>query len=149
MRIFVIEIKGRKYVLFCKYILAVCGKWVGLESIMCTNIFLFYIATNQTPAILIGIIQSCIKRNDRSDKELKVHNETINKSESEFVNKSRTCDSTNLGRISRRISVRVVPIQKTIQSIEDVSFLEVYGIFPVKTKRFTLLNGKSLILILS
>ncbi|KAG9436471.1 hypothetical protein HZU67_01428 [Apis mellifera carnica] len=88
-----------------------------------------------------GIIQSCIKKND-SDKELQVTNEIINKSEHELVNKkSRTCDSTNFGRVSRRISVRVIPIHKTVKSIEDAPFLEVYGIVPVKSQRFTLLNN--------
>lgn len=89
----------------------------------------------------IGIIQSCIKKND-SDKELQITNEVINKSEHELVNKkSRTCDSTNFGRVSRRISVRVIPIHKTVKSIEDAPFLEVYGIVPVKSQRFTLLNN--------
>lgn len=58
-----------------------------------------------------------------------------------LIKKSRTCDSTNFGRVSRRISVRVIPIHKTVKSIEDAPFLEVYGIVPVKSQRFTLLNN--------
>ena len=86
-----------------------------------------------------GVIQSCI-RTDGNDKELRVNNETINKSRHELVNnKGRTCDSTGLGRLSRRISVRVVPINKTIKSIEDAPFLEVYGIVPVKGQRVSLI----------
>ncbi|CAL7944658.1 unnamed protein product [Xylocopa violacea] len=88
-----------------------------------------------------GIIQSCIKRNG-GDKELQTINEVDNKSESEVADcKSRTCDSTSLGRLSKRISVRVVPIYKSVKSIEDAQFLEVYGIVPVKSRRFTLLNN--------
>ena len=86
-----------------------------------------------------GVIQSCI-RTDGTDKELRVNNETSNKSRHELVNnKGRTCDSTSLGRLSRRISVRVVPISKTIKSIEDAPFLEVYGIVPVKGQRVSLI----------
>ncbi|XP_076665515.1 haspin [Andrena cerasifolii] len=86
-----------------------------------------------------GVIQSCI-RSDGTDKELRVNNETINKFRHELVNnKGRTCDSTSLGRLSRRISVRVVPINKTIKSIEDAPFLEVYGIVPVKGQRVSLI----------
>ena len=86
-----------------------------------------------------GVIQSCI-RTDGNDKELRVNNEAINKSRHELVNnKGRTCDSTSLGRLSRRISVRVVPINKTIKSIEDAPFLEVYGIVPVKGQRVSLI----------
>ncbi|XP_043583360.1 uncharacterized protein LOC122568084 isoform X2 [Bombus pyrosoma] len=88
-----------------------------------------------------GIIQSCIKKND-SNTKLRTTNEVINKSEYELINnKGKTCDSTNLTRVSKRISVRVVPIHKTVKSIEDASFLEVYGIVPVKSQRFTLLNN--------
>lgn len=89
-----------------------------------------------------GVIQSCI-RTDGNDKELRVNNETINKSRHELVNnKGRTCDSTSLGRLSRRISVRVVPISKTIKSIEDAPFLEVYGIVPVKGQRVSLIYSE-------
>ncbi|XP_060813689.1 uncharacterized protein LOC132905941 isoform X2 [Bombus pascuorum] len=88
-----------------------------------------------------GIIQSCIKKND-SNTKLRTTNEVINKSKYELINnKGKTCDSTNLTRVSKRISVRVVPIHKTVKSIEDASFLEVYGIVPVKSQRFTLLNN--------
>ncbi|CAK9825332.1 Serine/threonine-protein kinase haspin homolog [Anthophora retusa] len=88
-----------------------------------------------------GIVQSCISKYN-NDKERQITNETINKLEHELVNKkNRTCDSTKLGRLSRRISVRVVPIHKTVKSIEDVPFLEAYGIVPVKSQRFTLLNN--------
>ncbi|KOC69702.1 Putative serine/threonine-protein kinase haspin like protein [Habropoda laboriosa] len=88
-----------------------------------------------------GIVQSCISKYN-NDKERQITNETINKLEHELANKKdRTCDSTKLGRLSRRISVRVVPIHKTVKSIEDVPFLEVYGIVPVKSQRFTLLNN--------
>ncbi|XP_078050316.1 haspin isoform X2 [Augochlora pura] len=73
-----------------------------------------------------GVFQSCIRKTE-SDKNLQVINETISKSEHELANKKvRTSDSTNLGRLTRRISVRVVPIRKTVTSIEDASFLEVY-----------------------
>ncbi|CAD1468461.1 unnamed protein product, partial [Heterotrigona itama] len=89
-----------------------------------------------------GIIQSCIKKND-SDKKLQITNEVINKSEYELINssKDRTCDSTIFGHFSRRISVRVVPLNSTptVKSIEDASFLKVYGIVPVKNQRCTLL----------
>ncbi|XP_034192367.2 haspin isoform X1 [Osmia lignaria lignaria] len=88
-----------------------------------------------------GIIQSCIKENS-SGKELQVCNEAINESKCKLDdNKSRTCDSTNFGHLSRRISVCVVPIHKTVESIEDAPFLEVYGIVPVKSQRYTLLNN--------
>ncbi|XP_071861051.1 haspin isoform X1 [Bombus fervidus] len=88
-----------------------------------------------------GIIQSCIKKND-SNTKLRTTNEVINKSKYELINnKGKTCDSTNLTRVSKRISVRVVPIHETVKSIEDASFLEVYGIVPVKSQRFTLLNN--------
>ncbi|XP_076620657.1 haspin [Colletes latitarsis] len=87
-----------------------------------------------------GIIQSCVSKTE-NDKELHASNEIINKTEDELAtNKGRTCDSTNFGRLSRRISVRVVPINKTIKFIEDAPFLEVYGIVPVKSQRFTLIN---------
>ncbi|XP_043256120.1 uncharacterized protein LOC122399483 [Colletes gigas] len=88
-----------------------------------------------------GIIQSCVSKTV-NDKELRASNEIISKTEDELAtNKGRTCDSTNFGRLSRRISVRVVPINKTIKFIEDAPFLEVYGIVPVKSQRFTLING--------
>lgn len=93
----------------------------------------------------IGIIQSCIKKND-SDKKLQITNEVINKSEYELINssKDRTCDSTIFGHLSRKISVRVVPLHKTptIKTIEDASFLKIYGIVPVRNQRCTLLNSK-------
>ncbi|OAD62606.1 Putative serine/threonine-protein kinase haspin like protein [Eufriesea mexicana] len=86
-----------------------------------------------------GIIQSCIKKND---KKLQITNELTNKSYHELINnKGKTYDSTNLSRVSRRISIRVVPICKTVKSIEDAPFLEVYGIVPIKSQRFTLLNN--------
>ncbi|KAK9303159.1 hypothetical protein QLX08_005104 [Tetragonisca angustula] len=89
-----------------------------------------------------GIIQSCIKKND-SDKKLQITNGVINKSEYELINNSKdiTCDSTIFGHLSRRISVRVVPLHKTVKSIEDASFLKVYGIVPIKDQRCTLLNN--------
>ncbi|XP_076766925.1 haspin [Xylocopa sonorina] len=88
-----------------------------------------------------GIIQSCIKRNS-CDKELQIIHEVSNKSENEDADcKTRTCESTSLGRLSKRISVRVVPIYKSVKSIEDAQFLEVYGIVPIKSQRFTLLNN--------
>ncbi|XP_003706658.3 haspin isoform X1 [Megachile rotundata] len=87
-----------------------------------------------------GILQSCIKENS-SDKDLQVCNEESNESESILDNsKSRTCDSTNFGHLSRRVSVRVVPIHKTVKSISDVPFLEVYGIVPLKNQRYTLIS---------
>ncbi|XP_076181346.1 haspin isoform X2 [Ptiloglossa arizonensis] len=88
-----------------------------------------------------GVIQSCIRKTE-NDKELQVSNEAINKTELELANnKGRTYDSTSLGRLTRRISVRVVPINKTITIIEDAPFLEVYGIVPVKSQTFTLINN--------
>nr|XP_031838811.1 uncharacterized protein LOC116429706 isoform X1 [Nomia melanderi]XP_031838812.1 uncharacterized protein LOC116429706 isoform X1 [Nomia melanderi] len=88
-----------------------------------------------------GIFQSCIRKTE-SDKDLQASIETVTTSEHELDNKKgRTCDSTSLGRPSKRISVRVVPINKTLKSIEDAQFLEVYGIVPVKSQRFTLINS--------
>ncbi|XP_076296863.1 haspin [Lasioglossum baleicum] len=88
-----------------------------------------------------GVFHSCIRKTE-SDKNLQASHETISQSEHELINKKgRTCDSTSLGRLTRRISVRVVPINKTVKSIEDASFLEVYGIVPVKSQRFTLLSN--------
>lgn len=90
----------------------------------------------------VGVIQSCIRKTE-NDKELQVSNEAINKTELELANnKGRTYDSTSLGRLTRRISVRVVPINKTITIIEDAPFLEVYGIVPVKSQTFTLINSE-------
>ncbi|KOX69838.1 Putative serine/threonine-protein kinase haspin like protein [Melipona quadrifasciata] len=92
-----------------------------------------------------GIIQSCIKKNDNdNDKKLQITNEVINKSEYELINnsKDRTCNSTIFGHLSRKISIRVVPLHKTVKSIEDASFLKVYGIVPIKDQRCTLLNNK-------
>ncbi|XP_054004826.1 uncharacterized protein LOC128890400 isoform X1 [Hylaeus anthracinus] len=89
-----------------------------------------------------GAIHSCMRKT-RSDKELQVINETINTDEHELSNnKGRTSDSTSLGRLSRRISVRVVPINKTIKLIEDAPFLEVYGIVPINSQRITLSNPR-------
>ncbi|XP_076231333.1 haspin [Calliopsis andreniformis] len=86
-----------------------------------------------------GVIQSCVRKNE----ELEENNEIIGKTQQELANKkSRTCDSTSLGRLSRRISVRVVPIHKTIKSVEDAPFLEVYGIIPVKGKRVSLICNR-------
>ncbi|XP_076646653.1 haspin isoform X2 [Halictus rubicundus] len=89
-----------------------------------------------------GVFHSCIRKTE-SDKNLQASPETISKSKHELINKKgRTCDSTSLGRLTRRISVRVVPINnKTVKSIEDASFLEVYGIVPVRSQRFTLLSN--------
>ncbi|XP_076376964.1 haspin isoform X2 [Megalopta genalis] len=73
-----------------------------------------------------GVFQSCIRKTE-SDKNLEVVDETISKCEHELANKKgRTSDSISLGRLTRRISVRVVPINKTVKSIEDAPFLEVY-----------------------
>ncbi|KAK1128327.1 hypothetical protein K0M31_002795 [Melipona bicolor] len=91
-----------------------------------------------------GIIQSCIKKNDNdNDKKLQITNEVINKSEYELINnsKDRTYNSTIFGHLSRKISIRVVPLHKTVKSIEDASFLKVYGIVPIKDQRCTLLNN--------
>ncbi|XP_017883938.1 uncharacterized protein LOC108627272 [Ceratina calcarata] len=85
-----------------------------------------------------GSIHSCIKKN-ASDKELL--NEINNKPENEVTGKGRTPDSANVARVSRKISVRVVPIRKSVKSIEDAPFLEVYGIVPVRSQRFTLINN--------
>ncbi|KZC03891.1 Putative serine/threonine-protein kinase haspin like protein [Dufourea novaeangliae] len=87
-----------------------------------------------------GIFQSCVKKT-ASNADVQASSETVINSEHELTNtKGRTGESASLGRFTRRISVRVVPINKTVKSIEDTQFLEVYGIFPIKSQRFTLIS---------
>ncbi|XP_070169948.1 uncharacterized protein Haspin [Polyergus mexicanus] len=81
-----------------------------------------------------GIFQSCLKSDDDADLSCKELN-TSNIVSSFDDNKRETFNSANYARLSKRISVRVVPNNATSTGckIKDTSFLEAFGI---KSEKF-------------
>ncbi|XP_072744567.1 uncharacterized protein Haspin [Anoplolepis gracilipes] len=89
-----------------------------------------------------GIFQSCLKK-DKDDADLSCTEFDTSDIVSSF-NKCKTVDSSNHARLSKRISVRVVPnnTRSIGCKIKDTSFLEVFGIKSEKSPSLELSHRK-------
>ncbi|KAG7197141.1 hypothetical protein KM043_007227 [Ampulex compressa] len=87
-----------------------------------------------------GVVQSCVKRKS-SNVQSQSCADVYNKSQHISIN-TETYNLTNHNRLSKRISIRVVPNNDSIKEIDDTPFLEVYGIAATKTPKSTLRRSR-------